>query len=122
MTEFKPERIEIPDGYRVSDLTNAYADAAEQGLWIKEWAPNEGRFLTAVGSYYLLQQIEHDNPGKPELDPQQFTLGDCIEISHPGSGASREESIRDGIENFKNGPFWEQHSAWHKEATDGTVG
>lgn len=116
MSNFKPERIEVPDGYRVSDLTNAYADAAEQGLWVKEWAPTERGCMAAVGSYYLLQQIEHDNPEVGELDPQQFTLGDCVELSHPGQGATREESIRDGIEKFKAGPYWEQHAAWHEQA------
>jgi hypothetical protein len=117
MNDFVPEKIEIPEGYRVDDVTNAYADAAELGLWIKEWAPQDGRFLTAIGSYYTLQRLEYDNPDELELDPQSFGLGDCMTLSLPGSGASRAEAIYDGIAKFKDSSLWEQHLTYHESLT-----
>lgn len=118
MTEFKPYRMPVPDGYRSDDLSNAYADAAEEGLWLNEWGGTpDGSVICAVGSYYMLQRWEHEHPDEPELDPSKFTLGDCIEISLPGRGDTRVEAIRDGIRAFKASPLWKQHAAYHEEAT-----
>lgn len=115
---FKPERLaQIKDGYRKDPLSNAYADAWGDGLWVKEWASErEGRAIAAVGSVYALQKLEKEH--EIEIDVADLSLGDCVSLSVPGSGSTREEAVRDGIAQFKTSSLWAQHEEWHKEANN----
>lgn len=116
--EFVPVKIHIPDEYRKDDLSNAYADAAALGLWVREFGGGQTS-LCGVGSYYYIQLLQHENPDAETVDPwSEFTLGDCVELGVPGSGATRADSIRDGVRLFKESGFWEQHAAWHEAAVD----
>lgn len=119
MSEFVPEKIEVPKDYRKDELSSVYADAAELGLWVREFgAGPTGNSLCGVGSIYVVQKLEFENPEIGELDPwKEFTLGDCVNLGFPGVGASRVESINNAIEGFKTSSLWLEHQMMHERAT-----
>lgn len=116
--EFTPYLMETPDAsYRVDDLHNAYADAWEAGIWVKEFGGTPKGFMAAAGSLYTIQELEHHNPGL-DIDVQELTLGDCIEMSLPGGGTTREEAVLNAIQAFKDSDLWERHQMMHALAKE----
>lgn len=109
----KPE--DVPEDYRVDEVSNAYADLWEEGLWVKEWGEGGDGFLCGVGSVYDLQRLEHAHPELGELDPQKFSLGDMMAVSLPGSGPTRVEAIRTARAAFMESTLGEKHRKWHEE-------
>lgn len=116
-TPFVPTKISVGDDYRKDDLSNAYADAVELGLWVREFGGGKTH-MCGVGSIYTVQHLEYLNPGV-EIDPwTEFTLGDCVELGVPGSGATRTEAVHDGIRAFKESSLWAKHLEWHELAVE----
>ena len=115
--QFKPKAEDpVEDEYRKDELSNAYADAWEQGFWVKEFGVGpEGTSLCAVGSLYELQKIEFEHPELGSLDYSTFSIMDCMSVSLPGAGDTRAEAVYDGIRAYKESQLWEQHDAWHHE-------
>lgn len=107
----------------LEELEQIYKNAWEHGLWIKEWgaSPN-GKALAACGSLYELQRIEHENPEIGDIDIADLSLGDCVELSVPGSGDTRPEACRDAVKVFldESNPVGKQlrdrHLKWAAEA------
>lgn len=122
--DFKPEAMKpASEDYMSRDaLHRVYGEAWNQGLWVKELGgtPNGGH-MAGCGSVYKLQLIEFLNPDIGEIDVQELGMGDIIEISVPGSGATREEACEDAIRSFLEDdvaePLRREHDAWHAEAT-----
>lgn len=113
---FVPEKPEaVPEGYRTDEIHTLYADAWEDGIWVKEWKGEVG-FIAAAGSIYQLQRFEHEHPEVGDLDPQEFSISECMSISYPGGGETREDAIRAAVTGFKTSMLMVQHAADHEMA------
>lgn len=70
------------------ELTELYAEASQNGFFIKEFLVPNG-YLAAVGNEM------------PEVDIDQLE-GAVIDVSAPGFGTTREEAVREALTAWKN--------------------
>ncbi len=78
------------------ELDRAYGEAYSQRLWVKEFGNDDPKTgITAVGELDKLALIEFRAGVDISID--DLTLGDCVELGHPGRGTSRAERVRDGL-------------------------
>ena len=78
------------------ELRRIYEEAWKEGIWIKEWAGG----LAAAGPVSLLEEIEKKTGREIDI-ARDLTLGDCVELSAPGNGATREEACRNAVAECK---------------------
>lgn len=75
------------------ELYKAYGEAYQAGCFVKEF----GGGLTAVGEMDTIA-IAAFRLGKEVNEViDGLSIGECVELSHPGRGETREEKVRDGI-------------------------
>lgn len=80
-------------------LTEIYKNAWDEGIWIAEFAAENG-CLAAAGCRKVLETTEK-RLGQ-EINIAGLTLGDCWELSAcPGTGETRQEACENAIDAFK---------------------
>ncbi len=80
-----------------SEIDNAYAEAYQLGLFVKEFAgETEEQGITAVGELNKISLLNF-RTGK-EVEVSGLTITDCFNLdAYPGRGITRPERVRDGI-------------------------
>lgn len=88
-------------GEVTEELQKIYKDAWDEGIWIREFGKAEGGdcYLAGAGSLEKLKEIEK-KLGR-EIETNELSLGDCVNLAAPGLGKTREEACRNAIEEFK---------------------
>lgn len=83
-------------------LQRIYDEAIADGIWVLEIGCEAG-YLAAAGSIKELEEIEK-RTGQ-EIDVSKLSLGQIVNISASGNGATREEACRNAIAE------WKKHAA-----------
>lgn len=92
------------------ELRKIYQEQREKGYWIKEWGKGDhpdSKFMAAAGCFPCLEKIEEET-GR-DIKVKDLTLGDCISLSYPGTGKTREEACREAIKVLR-----EEHTCTNK--------
>jgi hypothetical protein len=82
-----------------TELERLYADAGKEGVYFREF-DNAGHYLAAAGLLADLEPLEAalkaagELDVEAELDVSSLEMGDLVELSAPGVGATREEACR----------------------------
>ncbi|MBI2671658.1 hypothetical protein HYX16_01865 [Candidatus Woesearchaeota archaeon] len=81
-------------------LREIYSKSGEEGIWIREWIPEDrGMYIAAAGSLADVKKMEKEL-GK-EIDIEKLTLPELFHISIPGTGETREEACQNAVNSYK---------------------
>src|SRR5687767_6805931 len=83
----------------MAELNALYEEAWNEGIWLKEFGSGPTRYMAGAGFVVDLELLERLS-GK-EVSTETLTLGDCIEMSAPGTGDTRIEACRDAVAVLK---------------------
>ncbi len=94
------------------ELKEIYRLAWERGIWFREFGKGPGAdiYMAGAGCVKVLERLEKEL-GR-EINVNELTLGDCMGLTCPGTGVSREEACRDAIKEFEK--THKKHYAYHK--------
>lgn len=92
------------------ELREIYRLAGERGIWFKEFGKTPaGSYLAAAGCEKELERLEKKLGRK--IDVNELTMGDCIYITYPGSGTSREAACAAALAVLEKSH--KKHYAYH---------
>jgi hypothetical protein len=84
-----------------AELKKLYADAAQAGLFIKEFPAEDGKFMAFAGNIKRLENAKFTKEKRKNMDHMMASLH-----MTGGGGDSREEAVKNAIEMYYTSEGW----------------
>lgn len=89
------------------ELRLIYAKAWKEGIFLLEIKGEEGA-MAGAGSVKDLKEIRKTLKTKISINDliKRLSFGDCVNLTMPGTGPTREEACRNAVKAYKE--FWKK--------------